>query len=170
MADKTKIDDNTEMNDKSEVDKAYDLYLEKKIDRGMDARRYAVARFDIIVITLAGSAIGWSLKLWEDLPNDHCTVIITWPIMLALVLFLITIFANLGSQIFSYYANRATSDRDQDTLAKRTLGTKISDLEQRLRLKKSTCLNKWVVKCNMASLATLLFGMIFVGWFAKLNF
>lgn len=78
--------------------------LEKHIERVQEDKKYSVDRFDILVISISTTALIFSIGFVKDFVkgvNDvnYVTLKLSW------LLFVLTIFFNLISQVSSYYAH-----------------------------------------------------------------
>ncbi|QEE50072.1 hypothetical protein FUA48_10925 [Flavobacterium alkalisoli] len=82
----------------------YIVNLEKHCERAQDHKKYSTDRFDILVISISTTALIFSIGFVKDFVKginnvNYFTLKLSW------LLFVMTIFFNLISQVSSYYAN-----------------------------------------------------------------
>lgn len=89
----------------SEDKTRYISKLEKHIEQAKDSAKYSLDRFDILIISLSTSSLIFSIGFVKNIiPNlsDVNTTLLKF----AWLFFLISLIANLLSQVSGYYANK----------------------------------------------------------------
>ncbi|TDH18169.1 hypothetical protein EXU57_24270 [Segetibacter sp. 3557_3] len=93
--------------------------LEAHCDDCKEASKYAIQRFDILIITLSSGALMFSISFLKDvgkLPPHHNF----WDLKIAWALFGSAIISNLFSQVTSYYANKLEMKITKSIIRKET--------------------------------------------------
>lgn len=89
---------------KIKVDERYISKLEKHIEDSQASAKYSSDRFDILIITISTSALIVSIGFIKNLIGD-AVQLDTSLLKLSWLLFVLTIIANLISQLSAYYSH-----------------------------------------------------------------
>ena len=131
--------------------------LEKHIEQAKDSAKYSLDRFDILIISLSTCSLIFSIGFVKDIiPNLND--INTTLLKLAWLFFLISLIANLISQVSGYYANKYDIKITQNIIREK----RNKKMKGNQNLYKQICkyLNYATIWLNGLSLILLISGLI----------
>lgn len=144
-------------NANKKVDKDYINSLQKHADSTQIKMKYALERFDILIISLSSSGMVLSIGFVKDIISDFSKVN---PILLKMtwLLFALSLIMNLFSQVTGYYANRLDLRVTNNII--RTEQGKDSRLDTQQLDKRKKQINLVTFSLNAGSLFCLITGIV----------
>lgn len=152
---------------KKEKKEKYVTELEEHIKYCREAVEYSITRFDILIISLSGGALGFSINFIKDVAQKN-TFPNLWQLKTSWILFGSALIMNLLSQATSYLANKFEIKISKE-LIKRPAKNEISTNQTKWEKKKIIFDNSTII-LNSASLFSFIGGIVFLIIFTFCNF
>lgn len=143
--------------------------LEKHLERSKEYKEYSQRRLDVLVITLATLGLGYNGQMFMAITCCHSFGFLE----LSTIAYVLTLVANLVSQITGYYANASAENiatdklqlaRYEDVYCKPEFQEKKNRINEKIEKirKKRDRLNVFTDWLNNGSVVVLFFGLIFL--------